>query len=374
MSISIKKMSVVGFLFFMQLHYCLGMSQYSMYPVVGIVRNLCFIVALFLLAIKSLTFNRLFSKSGILAIFVIVVCAFLAFSRTGGQTFLKLILFAIILKGVDEGVFFKYFYRINWLVIIFIVISSLTGIISNVKVVSDGRTLYSFGFNNTNTLALFLCLQLITLNYLNYRRIKPRHLLLDLVCAVAIERITNSRSATIAIFLFVALYIIQNNVIEKNKFLTEAVKYLFLIMSLASILIAALYDSNNAFWLKLNEWLSWRPYFWNKYYLMLPLTLWGNSIDLSETGALDNAYLMLIFQYGIIIFLIYAILFVSIYVEASKEKNRGITILIIVYEFYFFMEFSPILVNVNIVILWGLLRLWRKRALLLKRKGNKRSV
>lgn len=88
---------------------------------------------------------------------------------------------------------------------------------------------------------------------------------------------------------------------------------------------------------------------WNKYYRVTPVTLFGNKLD--KLGALDNAYLVLLLQYGVVVLCVYCIAYYFVTSMALKKKRIILLLAIFCYEVFYVFEFGPILVNVNPIIL-----------------------
>ena len=71
-------------------------------------------------------------------------------------------------------------------------------------------------------------------------------------------------------------------------------------------------------------------------------------------GTLDNAYLVLLLRYGLIVFFVYVLMFSNISKMAYRKIDLPLGLAIICYEAYFMFEFTPILVNINPLLLIGI--------------------
>ena len=128
-------------------------------------------------------------------------------------------------------------------------------------------------------------------------------------------------------------------------------QFLFLILAVFSYYVTIMYRAGNSNWQKLNLLLSGRLYAWQGYYSRYGISVFGNKLSTEYYGALDNAYLQLIIKYGLIAFILYAVIFVVISRYAWKNNRWVLFTLIISTEFYFLAEFGPMIVNFCPVIL-----------------------
>lgn len=356
---SLKLNCVNMFVLLMQCHYFWGMSQFSAYEFSSIFQTALFVSAVGCLLLRYMNGQGRISYRQLGIIFGIVVISFVGLYNSGGMTLVKMILFALALKGVPLQNAMKYFYRSNIFCFIVIVSSSLIGVIKNITVV-DGRTFYYLGFNNPNTLAaLIFSIAVLDLciNYEGY----PSLWWKGLLAVGIIFFLTESRSAILSMLFLVILVFLEKRKIFETKKLQSLAAYWFLIMGAGSFLLAKFFQMNSSFASKLNQLLSWRPYFFHRYYENFQVLLFGNSFSLAEEGALDNAYLMLLFRYGIIIFLLYAIMFYLAAKWAAKEKNASYFLLIFTYGAYFFMEFTPLLINLDIPLVYFWVQFWTRK-------------
>ena len=117
-----------------------------------------------------------------------------------------------------------------------------------------------------------------------------------------------------------------------------------------SFLVIDNLDISNRRWMQLNLLFSWRPYLIQRYYIKYGINILGNNVDKSLLGTLDNAYLALLIQYGLLTLLLYGIAFTIISSYAKKRDNLQTAIIVIGYEVFFLVEFVPLLININVIM------------------------
>lgn len=182
----------------------------------------------------------------------------------------------------------------------------------------------SLGFGHPNTAMLVLMLILFLLYYSFYKRHKVKVLLLILILQQLIYKFTNSRTGYILIYLFILLIIIKDKYIIKLKKIIylEMVFILFFSFKLPEILKNTKY----------NEILSWRFWLFDYYLNNQEITFWGTKtvVKFYTVLPLDNIYIRILLEYGIIGLLVFIISIIYIINLLYKNRDtKGIRILII---------------------------------------------
>ena len=108
---------------------------------------------------------------------------------------------------------------------------------------------------------------------------------------------------------------------------------------------------NGAEWANLlNKQLTGRIYLQSKYMQIYHFSLFGNLVDSSIV--LDNTYIRCVLLYGIVGTIIYYYIFNRAIYFSSKEKNRLLTIILIVILLYGIMEMHIIRPGLDIFLLY----------------------
>ena len=350
----------------MQCHYFWGMSKFSQYTFSFYVQTSFFVIALLFLSYTILASHTEVTKvtyNQLLYLVLILVIILLGLTTSGGLTLAKLFLFAIALKEAKIDNTLRYFYRADIFCLLIIVLSALTGIIDNVAVQDGKQIRYNLGFNNLNTLAA-LIFGIVALDIcINYERKWLSAWQRGFVGGVLIVIFTASRAAIISTAVLETIVFLDKRIISFRKvsgFIKKHVQYLFLVLGGGSLCVAKFYNGNSVIMTKINDILSWRLYFFNKYYYTFGVSVFGNNFSTNEYGPLDNAYLVLLFRYGIIIFFVYAFLFCMAAKWAYHEKNSMILYLFIPFCIYFFLEFTPLLINFDVPLIYFCIKFWSK--------------
>ena len=338
------------FLVSMNLNYLLGMSQLSRIRASQILELVFAAAGIGFMILHNITGR--YRLSEFLAIALLVLIGLLAYTQSGAMTFLKLILFWLGCRKVDERKLMKY--EIASLIISMAVVAAsvLLGLTSLRFSLNPEK--FVFGFKNPNNAPAFWTAVLFSLCLYRGESLTKKSIFAQMAFTLLVYRLTKCRSMVGVLMLFYVLLLADRVALFHRLFrhLSKLTLWLFFFFTAGSLMIAAMYDHGNANWYIANDLMSWRPYIWSLYYAAVPLSLLGSRLP--DLGALDNAYLMLIFNYGILVYISYFLIFWYLMRISSRQNNTMLALAIICYEIYFVFEFTPLLVNVNPLLLIGI--------------------
>ena len=334
-----------AFIWCMNISFVISMSQlyeYQFFHYVAVFLDVIAILFLFYhyiiargLQIKTATFSA-----------IAVVVGIISYISSDGPTILKLILFILAIQAVGERRILSYFYGSLILAFIIVMISSFAGL-TTLTYYSRFKQAYRFGFQNPNTVPVVLFAIMSGVNIAHEKTLKFKHIVLELIVMLVSYYFCKGRTAFyICILTFVLL--IFRKPLQDTRFLKVVswpFQFLFLILAVFSYYVTIMYRAGNSNWQKLNLLLSGRLYAWQGYYSRYGISVFGNKLSTEYYGALDNAYLQLIIKYGLIAFILYAVIFVAISRYAWKNNRWVLFTRIISTEFYFLAEFGPMIVN-----------------------------
>lgn len=252
-----------------------------------------------------------------------------------GREFILLVVYLIVLKDSDEDKILKSFFFGNLLSLLISLVFYIVSI-PNYEYIGDNNYI-TLGFKNQNFFGL-LIFDLVALYFLIGKNNIYKYFVL-VATGLFCWSIVNCRSASIAIFILGALVLLKR-FLDKKGFFILFLKYSYTIMACISIYIGNIGISNSLL-LLLNEVLSGRVVAWNEYFVQKPITLLGSFFYAYDFYALDNAYLYLLFRYGILVFLSYGIAYYYVAKRAIKQEAFTMQVVIISLSFYSLMEFSP---------------------------------
>lgn len=340
-------------LMFLNISYILSSSQVSMLPGWSIIENLMIAASIILAFFKMVGLKIYIGNDGhlfTLLVLIAIIISAISFVISGGPTVMKLFLFAFVIKDVPRKHILKIHVSSLLIGVLFVVLLSFLGLLDARW---DDGSIFTLGFKNPNNLPVFFSGIIFTYNILKKDDLRVSAILVELICTTVLYVMTTSRTATVIniIVLFLTLFYKKYNGNIVTRLLQNLSFVGFWIYAFISLFIASQFSINSERWRQLNLYMSWRPYLYQRYFLRYGISIFGNAIDKTSLGTLDNAYLVLMIQYGIFTLIIYGIVFFVLARHAKEEQDMTTTILIVGYELFFLFEFVPLLINVNAVLL-----------------------
>ena len=358
------------FIWCMQIHFWFEASEIGDIPLFAGLRTLCFFCVFACVIVKWIEDARIrITNLWVLAIAMGIMAVSTVVS--GGLTVAKLLLFGLALKGTNYVQNLKAFFRANVFILVFIISAAIVGIIEN-QVGYDGQAKYYYlGFENPNTAALLIYTVFIILVYFKFRHTTIKTVLFYSSVTFVVYKITNSRSAAI-VMIIVCLLLVFNRYIFKIKLLFDNKAFrilsyvLFPLFSALSYATAYLYTRNDLVD-RLNIAFSYRFALWHWYTELLSINLLGAPSAYDQLGTLDNSYLVMLYHYGILVWILYWWIFHRIFQTIFEQKNVSMYIITVAYEVYFLTEGYPFFINANIALLFFLTYFWQKDVRRVKR-------
>lgn len=353
-----KSFTCNAFLLCMNFSFVISMSQLHN-TLFGNYAELLFSLCGMLFFIFHFISSAKFQWKTIIEIVALICVGVVAMFISGGATLLKLVLFFAItqdvkLKDVLSG--YKWSLAIPSVIVALL---SLTGVID--LYYKGAKIALGFGMQNPNTVPVIVFAIIVAFNLQKEEQLNGKVFLVEAVACLLLYYFCRARTAGIIWGMYIILLVLFRNAKRVSK-VVAAFQYLFLICAIASITIAVLFHSRTEIWYQINNVLSGRPWAWDLYFTRYGIQFFGQRIDLT-IAALDNAYLRLLIQYGLLAFVVYLCLFVKISRYAYMNGKVVLFFSVIAYELYFMAEFGPILVNFCPVLMY-------EAALLMNRMQN----
>lgn len=264
----------------------------------------------------------------------------------------------IILKNININRIFKDMMYIRLISFISLVFLSIIGIIPNKRMemyrLGELNIRYSLGFPNPNSLhtAFFILTSLIIYNY--FDSIKKRYYLLLMLFNYLIYLFSGSRTGFFATFVLIFLGILVS---YKNKHINLlfliSTKYFFLFMISLSFIMGFFYDKSNVVMNILDRFLTGRLNYANYFLINFEFSLFGNQIGEDVTAFLDNGYIYMYVQYGIIGILFLSLLILLICSAIEEEKDVRKSILVLCFLLYFFTESFIANIYLNVILFFA---------------------
>ena len=237
---------------------------------------------------------------------------------------------------------------------------------------SNGLYVSSMGFSHPNNFALHIMTLCLDFIYLNFHKMKFPYYVIILGIIYIINRFTGSRTSEIAIIVMIILNILLTriNIDIFKKWLKYVICAIPILILIVSLFLSYNYNGKGIY-KTVNKIVTNRLRFSHWYLDNYDINLFGQKIvrvstvkaanKKIERHILDNAYISLLLNYGIVPFIAFLIMIYNIINKSFREKNRAMITLIIVYFLIGFVETYLYLFYVNIYLIYYTTQLYNKK-------------
>ena len=251
-----------------------------------------------------------------------------------------------------------------------VILLSLFGLIPDRIFMRGDVIRHSLGFKYSTYVPFFFFSIVCMFLYLQKGRIKLYECLLIVCMAVMVYALTNTRlEPALAVLLTVWMFAYQKlrrGWIERvNRFL---VRFVVIVAALVSVVAVQMYNPADAGWKKLNGFTSDRLSLSREVFDEYGVHLFGSKIEwvglshiyegsgtMEEYNAVDNMYLKLLVQYGLVVLMIFMVAQFALGEKAIKKNDYYLQTLIIFFAFYSLLNphTYELAVNPYLLILGG---------------------
>lgn len=309
------------------------------------------IIAIVLLIFKCLIQSKTYNVKTILIIILLSILGIITFFTSKDETFIILLLFIFSLKDISfENLVKKDFY-IKLIILLFIFIMYFCGYTSEYLISRNHNLRNTFGFAHPNVLGFMIVMLNIEYIYINKEKFKITYLLICFISLIFIYIYPNSRSSIILLIMMSVMCLLIRTNFKKILYV-KPVKFLiknsFFIFTLLTIIFTFLLCQNNKVGITLDSIFSRRLYFIENYLEKYNVNLFGNDLlfvssEVSgifkiEPSILDNLFILILLQYGIIVYFVFGYLFNKSFDMAYKNNNIFLIIILFILMAYGMME------------------------------------
>lgn len=340
--------------YFLPLAGCVAMGISSAH----IVYKLCFLLGLVFLAVKVWLTD--YEKYEIIGMILFMALLGYVFYRTREKSLLITTITIYGCKGVDVRRALKY------TLIVYIIGFTVRMGLSGLKILpgkyftisknESKQLIYDFGFSHPNSAYNHILMISLMIVAVWKNKVVWYHYILMSVVVFLFYNLFFSRTGVLTYLLLCILmfmlFIVNNN--KKNR---RKVGMLFLFiplcMALLSYLFLIIYPMHIYYLDKLNKFLSRRiELSYNA--VNISGINWFGSVDKSWINQyyVDNAYINLLITYGVVITIICILLYLISGFYYWKNEEYYILILLATMSVYAFMEYSPVNVTWNPILLF----------------------
>lgn len=312
---------------------------------------------LFLLYFAYKLVSRNYNMKLLLALLVIIIVFGISYYECRASNYLKFALIIVASFGLKYDSFFRDIRRTYLLLILPIFLLGIAGIIPS-TIVRRGYSTY--GFVHTNVIAMFVLSMVACYIIEKNGKLRLRNYVVITLTDAVLWVITDTRSScAIILLLLIINALLQTKLfskINRMKFSHLLVYALIPLATAFSFYLAINYESNSLLIESMNKVTSNRIYMaWIVFSRMTP-SLFGNYIS---GDLVENAYIISIYQYGIIATLVVFAFYIYA-LNSSIKRNDFATLAVLIcfivhgiiegstFEPFVNIALVPIAFNVNL--------------------------
>ena len=320
MKITLEKSSLKNLLFYFAYSIYLGYNllDTSFYSKnINVFGNLLIIIVLVMLIFKEVIDFKVNSRD--LTLFIILAIIGGLFFNYMGYNYAMLPFFVYSARNVNTTTIVKISYRISLVLLIFIIVSSYLGWITNYITYDGGREREYVGFRYSLFGPAILCNIIFLKVYLEKDNIKWRTLMFLIIGNYALYEFTDSRlTFGLGMLLLILTILIKLFSKFKRVLMNKILIGSYVVSGLLSLYFTIGYNHLSEWHSNINEFLGGRlslGYSTLKYYgyglLGKKITLVGNGLDVdgyitTETyDYVDNLYIQLLLKLGLLFLVIF---------------------------------------------------------------------
>lgn len=345
------------FVFFNLLSLAKGVGLDSSDPVFIFTTLFAFVFLFIHILYSRYTFKQL-----TIIVLLISICCIITL-KCGKTTVLMSAIAILFAKDINFDKLLRSVFSIRLITFFIVILLSMIGVLSNgnaFRISENGEIIkrYSLGFVHPNITYLNFFILVALYLYLKYENLTIKNYIFIFISAVALFKITDSRTGFITVILSIFISILfKNKNIFKNRLFRKVIMNVPLICGIISVMISFNYTKNNKLFYIINKILTGRLELGKRFFDIYGINLFGqNVVEGSNLNGsylrIDSGYISLIVVYGLVIFLIYLILqtkLLKMYVKNDRVKE---IMLIIVFSVYGLTEVYVYNVFINISLLF----------------------
>lgn len=376
MSIKFKKLTLAETLslFSLILFLLISLLNTTFYAryISGAIYNVAILTSVFLLIVKELINNKFNFQKAISLLGVLFVYALVG-SVTG---FLSTLAISIIFIFSLRDISFKYVARTSFYIslftLIFVVLSSQIGLISNYVEFSEGRIRHYLGFRYSLFPSTVMLNIIASSFFLAQDKVSYKRLFFLLLLTIWIFFQTDSRLTFISSLLLLGINLVVKwypSILKSSRLVLKTFKLTYIVNACLSYLIVKMYLSFSSPFLNelsknINQFLGGRIYYANRsmsiygYKLFGQKINWiGNGLDingqrgLSEYLYVDNLYIQILQRYGLFVLVILLLIFTLTIYYLLKQKQYVLSLILIILSFHAMIDDLIINLHYNIFLI-----------------------
>lgn len=317
-------------------------------------------VIFILVILRFLLFGYKIRKKKIVYIVVVsIIVVITVVANTGNLRVASLWIFIIAANNIDLDSCIRRVYRISLICFFAVIFMFLLGIIPEYTMYRGSVVRHSLGFAHPNILGIRV-FQLMAYNLYIYRNnLNVKNYILAAICILFSYKIPNAQASVVGIFLLMLGFSIYQ--IFKVRFpkLLKSYSYVLFCFSVLANIVSIYYGihgiKKGTIIMAFDNVLSNRLSGAHHTYLYYGISIFGQKM---VTGIVngryfngDNVYMLLLMQYGFIVYFLFSIAYFICLMNMIKKKKYAFAVILSIYALYGIMQNDILSLSFNIFLL-----------------------
>jgi|GEM_PF-7080918 len=306
----------------------------------------------FVLLLIQIVFIQKYNHRELITIILITLPIIIASYNSGNFTLMSCWMFVVAARNIDIERVIRSAYKIIIICSTIIFLLRFAGIIEDYMMYRNDRIRYSLGFSHPNQLGLTIFQFCACYYYIHRKSFKFKDYFVLTMLMIFVYAVPNSQTSYIAIFMLLLLIFIKGIIDYYQKNTMKNISFLMILCSVFFNVFSAVFlfvDIKKFNFLSIiNTLMSDRFSCGHIVYNIYGVSIWGQRIYVSADERaviglkirlwLDNAYMAMILRYGVIVYIIFSILYIYNMIYFWKRNKYELVIILFTYSVYGLME------------------------------------
>lgn len=327
----------------------------------SLINDLMAYIILVLLMVQIVLFQK-YQFQELVIIFLFSIPIIYATIRSNHNVIMSTWIFIIASKYVDFNKIVELLYNVELAMTILVVFLYESGFIDEFTIYRGSIIRHSMGFSHPNQLGVRVFVLLACRCYIRANKFNLIDWGLILVAAMFVNIVPNSQTSYYALVLLaviMAFYVLMYSIDGNLSVFSSFMIFIAAGVNVFSVVLSVINLRQYPFLLRVNNIMSNRFYQCYRTFKYYGIKLFGQEVLLvfsKPAGRLyrfwlDNSYMTLLIRYGIIVYLLFSILYIITMLYLKRYEQHLLVAILCLYSIYGIMENSFFSMSQNFFLL-----------------------
>lgn len=304
---------------------------------------------LMLLLVQIVFFQR-YQVRELVIIAIVTIPIVIATLNSSYNIMMSTWIFVVASKYIDFDKLVEIAYFVQIIMVALVFFLFFTGVIDEYTMYRGSTLRHSLGFSHPNHLGVRIFQLVVCRCYLRRNKLGVSDIIIVLLAGNFVNVVSNSKTAYYALLIFTIMIFLHIILSKKEALIERVISYTIVVAVAVNVLSVILsiidvkkYSILNLFDRVMSSRFS-KCHKTVKYY---GVPIWGQDVQKTVKrhiiGSfynfwLDNAYMSILLRYGVVVFLIFSILYIAVMIYLKKEKQYMLLEILCLYAIYGVME------------------------------------